>query len=222
MTVKLARSTAAAPGAPIPMPFTIDTGAWRGSVGLTLVTLLGFGFLYSLAGVGLGQAFFRNSANGSLIERDGKVIGSTLVAQPFTSDRYFHPRPSAAGFDTMALAGSNQARTNPDMRRRLDEDRMTVSRRDGLEPHAVPGDLITQSGSGIDPHVSPEGAATQVARVARARGLAPVVIENLVSQYTEPRQLGLLGRARVNVLELNLALDRLPVVSHAADPERHR
>lgn len=199
-------------------PHVIDEGLWRGSIGLTIVSLVGFGFLYSLAGVGLGQAFFPEAANGSLIERDGKVIGSALVAQPFTSDRYFHPRPSAAGYNTMALAGSNQARTNPDLRQRLDETRMAVAQRDGVEPAAVPGDLITQSGGGIDPHVSPEGAAIQVERVARARGHAREVIQNLVAQHTEPRQLGVLGQARVNVLELNLALDSLPASPPAARP----
>lgn len=186
-----------------------DGGIVRGAIVLTVVSLAGFGFLYSLAGVGIGQALFPDAANGSVIERDGKVIGSVLVAQPFVSDRYFQPRPSAAGYDTMALAGSNQARTNPDLRRRLEETRAAIARREGVDPSAVPGDLITQSGGGIDPHVSPEGAAVQIERVARARGLGRDVVERLVADHTEGRQLGVFGQPRVNVLNLNLALDAL-------------
>lgn len=186
-----------------------DRGIVRGAIVLTIVSLAGFGFLYSLAGVGIGQALFPDAANGSVIERDGKVIGSALVAQPFVGDRYFQPRPSAAGYNTMALAGSNQARTNPNLRKRLEETRAAVAQREGVDPSAVPGDLITQSGGGIDPHVSPEGAAIQIERVARARGLGRDVVERLVADHTEGRQLGVLGQPRVNVLNLNLALDAL-------------
>ncbi len=199
-------------------PSVFDKGLVRGAIGLTVISLAGFGFLYSLAGVGLGQAFFPDAANGSLIERGGKVIGSALVAQPFTSEGYFQPRPSAAGYNTMSLAGSNRARTNPDLRTRLDETRAAVAQRDGVELSAVPGDLITQSGGGIDPHVSPEGAAIQVERVARARGVEPGVVAKLVAQHTEGRQFGVLGQPRVNVLELNLALDRLAARTAAAGP----
>ena len=195
-----------APSAPTSVS---DGGIVRGAIVLTVVSLAGFGFLYSLAGVGIGQALFPDAANGSVIERDGKVIGSLLVAQPFVSDRYFQPRPSAAGYDTMALAGSNQARTNPDLRKRLEETRAAVARREGVDPSAVPGDLITQSGGGIDPHVSPQGAAVQIERVVRARGLDRDVVERLVADHTEGRQLGVFGQPRVNVLNLNLALDAL-------------
>ena len=190
-------------------PSVFDKGLVRGSAGLTVIALLGFGFLYSLAGVGVGQALFPHTANGSLIERDGKVVGSSLVAQPFTSERYFYPRPSAAGYNPMALSGSNQARTNPDMRKRLDETRATIAQREGVAPSAVPGDLITQSGSGIDPHISEAGAEIQLERVARVRGLSRETVADLVAQHTQTRQLGLLGQPRVNVLELNLALDAL-------------
>lgn len=187
----------------------VDRGIWRGAIGLTVLSLAGFGFLYSLAGVGIGQALFPQTANGSLIERDGKVVGSALVAQPFVSDTYFQSRPSAAGYNSMALAGSNQARTNPDLRKRLEETRAAVAQREGVDPSAVPSDLITQSGGGIDPHISPAGAAIQVDRVARARGLERSAVERLVAQHTEPKQLGVLGQARVHVLSLNLALDAL-------------
>lgn len=198
----------------------VDKGLLRASIGLTVIVLVGFGFLYSLVGVGLGQAFFPSAANGSLIERNGKVIGSALVAQPFTSDRYFQPRPSASSYSAMSLAGSNQARTNPDMRKRLDETRAAIAQRDGVAPSAVPSDLVTQSGAGIDPHVSPQGAAIQIDRVARARGLSRAMVANLVTQHTQARQLGVLGQPRVNVLELNIALDSLPLSTPARVPAR--
>ncbi len=181
----------------------------RGSIGLAAISLFGFGLLYPLVGVGLGQALFPNTANGSLIEREGKVMGSSLVAQPFADARYFQPRPSAAGYDPMAAAGSNQARSNADLRKRIDEARMDAARRNGVDPSAVPGDLITQSGGGLDPHISPQAAAIQADRVARVRGVGREVVEGLVVRHTENRQLGLLGEPRVNVLELNLALDAL-------------
>ena len=185
-------------------------GVLRGAAGLAALTLAGCGFLYSLAGVGIGQALFPSTANGSLLQRDSQVVGSALVAQGFTSDRYFQPRPSVAGYDPMAMAGSNQARTNPDLRQRLADTRAAVARRDGVAPAEVPGELVTQSGSGIDPHISPRGAGIQVNRIARTRGLAPDTVAALVARHTEPPQFGLFGQARVNVLQLNLALDQLP------------
>jgi len=197
------------PGAaPAPAPAALAArGLLRGALGLTGLTLAGFGFLYALAGVGLGQALFPAAANGSLLEQGGRVVGSALVAQPFTGARYFQPRPSAAGYDTMALAGSNQARSHPELRARLDAARAAVAQREGIAPAAVPAELFTQSGSGSDPHISPEGAAVQIARVAQARGMPRAALEQLVAQHTETRQLGVLGQPRVNVLALNLALD---------------
>jgi K+-transporting ATPase ATPase C chain len=186
-----------------------DKGLLRGSIGLAIISLVGFGLLYPLAGVGLGRALFPDRANGSLIERNGKVLGSALVAQPFADARYFQPRPSAAGYDPMAVAGSNQARTNPELRKRIDEALASAAQREGIASSAVPSDRVTQSGSGIDPHISPQAAAIQVDRVARARGLEPEFVEGLVTRHTENKQLGLLGQPRVNVLELNLALDTL-------------
>lgn len=184
-----------------------DKGLLRGSLGLAVFALIGLGLLYPLTGVGLGQALFPSTANGSLIERDGKVLGSSLVAQPFSDDRYFQSRPSAANYDVMAVAGSNQARTNPDLRKRVDETRTAQAQRYGVDPSAIPSDLVTQSGGGIDPHISSQAAAIQIDRVAHARGISSDVIEGLVAQHTEGKQLGLLGQPRVNVLELNLALD---------------
>lgn len=200
------------PGSPLSTnhpPAVSDQGLLRGAIGLAIVSLLGFGLLYPLAGVGLGQALFPKPANGSLIERDGQVVGSSLVAQPFADARYFQPRPSAAGFNPMGVSGSNQARTNPDLRQRVEETRAAVAAREGVDPASVPSDLVTQSGGGIDPHISPAAAAIQVVRVARARGIERNVVDGLVARYTEPPQLGLLGQPRVQVLELNLALDAL-------------
>ncbi|WAC62948.1 potassium-transporting ATPase subunit KdpC [Pseudoxanthomonas sp. SL93] len=186
---------------------TASTPVWRASLVLALVTLLGFGLLYSLAGTGLGRMLFPHQATGSLIEREGRVVGSSLVAQPFADDRYFQSRPSAASYDVMALAGSNQARTNPDLRRRIDEARAAVAAREGVAPADVPGDLVTQSGGGIDPHLSPAAVRIQIARVARARGIEAAEVERLVAAHTEAPQFGVLGAPRINVLELNLALD---------------
>lgn len=181
----------------------------RPAVGLAMVSLLVFGLAYSLIATGMGRALFPHAASGSLIERDGRIVGSVLVAQPFADSRYFHPRPSAAGYDVMAVAGSNQARTNPDLQARVAEATAAVAAREGIAPADVPGDLVTQSGGGIDPHVSPEGARVQIARVAAARGLSPATVAQLVNQHTQQRPFGLLGQPRVNVLELNLALDAM-------------
>lgn len=185
-------------------------GLWRASIGLAFVSLLGFGFTYSLVATNVGRWLFPATASGSLVERDGKVVGSSLVAQPFADDRYFQSRPSAASYDVMALAGSNQARTNPDLRARVEDARVAVAARDGVAVDQVPSDLVTQSGGGIDPHISPQAAALQVARVARARGLPAAAVSKVLAEHTEGLQLGLYGAPRVNVLELNLALDRLP------------
>lgn len=174
------------------------------------VVLLGFGVLYSVVGAALGGLAFPHAATGSMIERDGKVVGSALVAQPFQDARYFLPRPSAANYDPMAAAGSNMARSNPDLRKRVSETVTAVATREGVDPAQVPSDLATQSGSGMDPDLSPAAARVQIARVARARGLPTAQVEALVVAHTLGPQFGLLGQPRVNVLELNLALDALP------------
>ncbi len=189
-------------------PGVSDSGLLRGSIGLAVLTLLGYGLLYSLAGVGLGQLIFPAAANGSLIVRDGIVVGSTFVAQPFADDRYFTSRPSAAKHQPMAAGASNQARSNPELRQRLTDAVAAMARRENVDPSQVPGDLVTQSGGGFDPHISPQGAAIQVNRVARVRGLDTETVARIVTQNTENPQFGVLGAARVNVLALNLALDR--------------
>ncbi|PZQ12892.1 MAG: potassium-transporting ATPase subunit C [Rhodanobacter denitrificans] len=188
---------------------------WRASAALALVTLLGFGLSYALLATTAGRLLFPAQAAGSLVERDGRVVGSALVAQPFADDRYFRPRPSAANYDAMALTGSNQARTNPDLRTRIDAARTAAAAREGVTPADVPGDLLTASGSGIDPHLSPAAARIQIARVARARGLPAGEVERLVDAQIEAPQWGLLGAPRINVLALNLALD---AQAHRAAP----
>lgn len=179
----------------------------RAPVAFAFVILLGMGLLYSLATTAIGRSLFPQQATGSLVMREGKAVGSSLVAQPFTEARYFQPRPSAAGYDPMAAAGSNQARTNPDLRKRIDEATDAVAARDGIAVKDVPGELVTQSGAGLDPDISPAGAQVQIARVAQARGLDPSVVAALVTANTQAPQFGVLGQARVNVLKLNLALD---------------
>lgn len=184
-----------------------DRSTLRASVGFAAVILIGFGFLYSLAGTGIGRVLFPHQATGSLVVVDGVPRGSSLVAQPFLDARYFQPRPSAGNFDPMAAAGSNLARTNPDLRTRMAQLRREVAQRDGIAPDRVPADLVTMSGSGMDPHLSPAGAQVQIARVAKARGWSQAEVAALVAAHTQPATFGVLGEAHINVLELNLALD---------------
>ena len=184
-----------------------DHGIFRASIAFAFVILLGMGLLYSLAGTALGRVLFPQQATGSIAMRDGKAIGSSLIAQPFTDPRYFQSRPSAAGYAPMSAAGSNQARSNPDLRKRIAEATAAVAARDGIAAQDVPGELVTQSGGGLDPDISPAGAKVQIARVAQARHLDPKQVEELVAAYTRDPQFGLVGQPRVNVLELNMALD---------------
>lgn len=172
-----------------------------------LVAILAFGLLLPVTGAWLGQLLFPEQARGSLIERDGKVIGSVLVAQPFADARYFYPRPSAASYDPKAMSGSNWAPSNPALRERIAASSAEVAAREHVAAGAIPPDLVTASGSGIDPHISPAAALLQVERVAKARAMDPARIRALVSAHTEQPTGGVLGQARVNVLQLNLAMD---------------
>ena len=184
-----------------------DRQSLRAPLLYAVVSLIGFGLAYSLAGTAIGRTAFPAQATGSIVEHDGRAVGSALVAQPFADARYFQPRPSAAKYDPMSASGSNQARSNTDLRKRLAEETAAIAQREGIAESAVPAELATQSGSGLDPHISPRSAQVQAARVAKARGLDEAKVEALIAQHTEAPQFGVLGEPRVNVLELNIALD---------------
>lgn len=178
------------------------------SILMTLVTTVLLGLAYPLAVTALARVIFPAKADGQLVERNGRVVGSALIGQPFSSPGYFRPRPSAAGqagYDAGASGGSNLGPTNRKLIERVkaDVEKLRVENAGA----AVPVDLVTTSASGLDPHVSPAAAAFQIPRVARERGMREEDLRLLVAEHTEGRQFGLLGEARVNVLLLNLALD---------------
>ena len=181
----------------------------RGSIGLSIVALGVCGFLYSSAATGLGQLIFPEQANGSLIEQNGKIIASRLIAQPFTSAQYFHPRPSAANYDPMAMAGSNMALTNPELAKVIEQRTVAAMTNYQVSRSQIPSDLVTASGSGMDPDISTQSALIQVKSVAAARQISERHVLSLVQQHTKPATFGVMGKARVNVLELNLSLDAL-------------
>lgn len=175
-------------------------------VSLTLLA----GVVYPLAVTGIGQALFADEANGSLIRSDGRLIGSELIGQPFSSPRYFFGRPSATApqpYNGAASSGSNQGPTNPALASAVAARVAALRALDPDNKAPVPIDLVTASGSGLDPHISPAAAEYQVARVARARNRPEREVRDMVERATEGRALGILGEPRVNVLRLNLALD---------------
>lgn len=185
----------------------------RPGMGLVLVGFLMAGLLYTTASVSIAQLIFPTQANGGLIELNGTIVGSSLVGQPFSSEQYFHGRPSAVSYNVDAMAGSNLAISNPELQKQINERTVQFAHRHHISEQQVPNEMITASGSGIDPDISPESALLQVKRVAGQRHLAEQQLRDLVQQQIQPAQFGVYGQARVNVLQLNLALDQLSSTS---------
>jgi potassium-transporting ATPase KdpC subunit len=185
---------------------------------MTIATTILLGIIYPLVVTGLAKVFFPHKAGGQLIERNGKVVGSAIIGQPFTGPGYFHSRPSAAGnngYDAANSGGSNLGPTNQKLIDRVKQDVASLQAENPGKP--VPIDLVTTSASGLDPDISPAAADFQLPRVARERGMSQEDLRRLVAKHTEGRQLGFLGEPRVNVLELNLDLDAThPLETRAA------
>ncbi|TCK66167.1 potassium-transporting ATPase subunit KdpC [Curtobacterium sp. PhB136] len=185
------------------------------AIRLMLLATVVLGIAYPVAVWGVGQAAFHDQANGSIVFRDGKPVGSSLIGQSFAgeqADRWFQSRPSAAGedgYDANASSGSNLGPSNPDLTKAIEARKAAIAAADGVPAADVPADAVTASGSGLDPDISPEYALEQVSRVASARGLSSSVVRALVESHTEGRQLGVLGAPTVNVLSLNLAVAAL-------------
>ncbi|MDR3773591.1 MAG: potassium-transporting ATPase subunit KdpC [Terracidiphilus sp.] len=186
---------------------------WGTSIRFTILTTVLVGLGYPLLVTGIAATLFHDKAAGSLVykdgRKDGQIIGSELLAQSFISDQYFHPRPSAAGngYDATSSGGSNLAQSNKALVDRIQGSIDKLQQENPGKP--VPIDLVTTSGSGLDPDITPDAAAFQIPRVAKARGLSEDRIRQLIDEHTTGRQIGLLGEPRVNVLDLNLALDSL-------------
>lgn len=184
----------------------------RPAIMLTLLLCVITGLLYPAAITAIAQAVFQRQANGSIVTVNGRPVGSELIGQGFSAPYYFHSRPSAAGagYDATASAGSNKGPTDRKLADTLIAGAVDqVVKEDGVEKGKIPADMVTASGSGLDPHISPANAGLQVARVARERGADAEAVRQLVERHTEGRQFGFLGEPRVNVLLLNIALDSI-------------
>jgi K+-transporting ATPase ATPase C chain len=175
----------------------------------TVVTMVLLGGAYHLVIWAIGQAVFASQAEGSLIRRaDGTIVGSSLIAQKFTRPAYFQPRPSGVDYNAASTGGTNYGPSNPDHLKAVQERLDAVTEQEGVTPSQVPSEIVTASGGGMDPHIPPAAADLQVVRVATSRRVDAGKVRELVAAHTDPPMLGFLGRARVNVLELNLALDQ--------------
>ena len=179
----------------------------RPAILITFVLTIITGLMYPLAVTGLAQMLFHKQANGSLIERNGKVIGSEIIGQSFAKPEYFHPRLSQNSYDAANSGGSNLGPTNPALADRLTKDAAQFRKDNPDYTGAIPADAITASASGLDPEISPANAMAQAGRVAKARGASVDAVQGLVAANTARRDLGVLGEPRVNVLNLNIALD---------------
>jgi len=179
----------------------------RYAIGFVVLLTVLTGVIYPLTVTGLAQALFRDRANGSLISDNGEVVGSELIGQPFSAPRYFWGRPSATEYDAAASSGSNYGPTNPALLEAIQARIDALRAVDPDNQESIPVDLVTASGSGLDPHISIAAAQYQIPRVARYRGLSEDEVSALVDRFTESRQFGILGEPRVNVLKLDLALD---------------
>jgi K+-transporting ATPase ATPase C chain len=180
----------------------------RQGILFTIVTMVLLGGAYHLVIWVVGQVAFSAQAEGSLIRRgDGTVVGSQLIAQKFTRPEYFQPRPSGVDYNAASTGGTNYGPSNPDHLKAVQERIDAVAKQEGVTPGRLPSEMVTASGGGMDPHIPPAAAELQVARIAASRKADAGRVRELVAAHTEPPTLGFLGRARVNVLELNLALD---------------
>jgi len=179
----------------------------RHAILFTLVTMVLLGGGYHLVLWGIGRVFFPDQAEGSLIRRNGTVVGSQLIAQKFERPEYFHPRPSAVDYNAASTGGSNYGPSNPVHLKAVEERLDALIKQERVAASQVPSEMVTASGAGMDPHVPPVAAELQAGRVAAARGIPVARVRELIVAHTEPPTLGFLGRSRVNVLELNLALD---------------
>ena len=186
---------------------TVKHSLWGTSIRFTIVTAVIFGLGYPLLMTGLAKVLFPRQAEGSLIVRNGQVIGSELIAQSFVSDKYFHPRPSAAGngYDATSSGGTNLAQSNAKLPARMQGDIDKLAAENPGKP--VPIDMVTYSASGLDPDITPDNAYFQAPRIAKTRGLTEAAVRSLIDQQIKGRTLGFIGEPRVNVLDLNLALD---------------